>query len=168
MIAKKKAVKKPIKKAVKRTSTKQRTKNVQNTDNKLQVAKSDVIKRHRSSTLILQNKMIQAMEKNLGVVTTACTEIGIHRSMHYHWMQNDEKYYNAIKEIENVAIDFVESKLHACIKDMDTTAIIFFLKTKGKERGYSEKHILDVTNTVRPDLSHLSVDELQKLISETE
>jgi len=159
MIAKKKAVKKPIKKAVKRTSTKQRTKNVQNMDNKLQVAKSDVIKRHRSSTLILQNKMIQAMEKNLGVVTTACTEIGIHRSMHYHWMQNDEKYYNAIKEIENVAIDFVESKLHACIKDMDTTAIIFFLKTKAKKRGYVERTELDISTSKQFEVEVIDTDQ---------
>ena len=41
-------------------------------------------------------------------------------------------------EKENL-LDLAESKLIANIKDQDNTAIIFYLKTQGKKRGYIEK-----------------------------
>ena len=45
----------------------------------------------------------------------------------------------AVKDVENIAIDFAESQLHQQILDGNSTATIFFLKTKGKKRGYVER-----------------------------
>jgi hypothetical protein len=36
-------------------------------------------------------------------------------------------------------IDNAESKLYAKVVEGDTTALIFFLKTQGRSRGYVEK-----------------------------
>jgi hypothetical protein len=132
------------------------------------VAKSNTIKGGQIRTAVQKKKLIEALEKSMGVVTTACASLKIDRSTHYKWLMEDESYRNMVQEIENVALDFAESKLHANIAQMDTTAIIFFLKTKGKNRGYTEKNTLDVNATFRQDLSHLSVDELEKLIGEAE
>ena len=41
-------------------------------------------------------------------------------------------------------IDLAESKLMENIEDNDNTSIIFFLKTKGKKRGYIEKQEVEV------------------------
>jgi len=83
--------------------------------------------------------MLDALEKSLGVVTSACKSVGIGRTTHYMWMQNDKEYKMAVDGIQDVAIDFAESQLHKQIKDGNSTATIFFLKTKGKKRGYVER-----------------------------
>ncbi|MDR3142731.1 MAG: hypothetical protein LBU37_13545, partial [Tannerellaceae bacterium] len=50
--------------------------------------------------------------------------------------------------IADIAIDFAESNLHKRIKEGDTTSIIFYLKTKGKKRGYIEKSEIDMNSNV--------------------
>lgn len=94
--------------------------------------------------------MLDALEKTLGVVTEACRLVNIGRSTHYLWMEKDPEYKKEVQSIEDIAIDFAESKLHSQIEKGDTTATIFFLKTKGKKRGYIERIEQEVTsNTVK-------------------
>jgi len=83
--------------------------------------------------------MIQALEKSLGVVTSACKAVGINRSTHYEWLKTDEEYKKAVEDVENIALDFAESQLHKQIMDGNTAGTIFYLKTKGKKRGYIER-----------------------------
>jgi hypothetical protein len=89
-----------------------------------------------------KDAMIKALEKSLGVVTTACKNIGIDRATHYRWLEDDVEYRAAVQALSDVALDFAESKLHALIHEGDTTATIFYLKTKGKQRGYIERQEL--------------------------
>lgn len=83
--------------------------------------------------------MLEALEKSLGVVTSACKSVGVGRTTHYLWMDSDPEYRRAVNDIENIAIDFAESQLHQQIKGGNTTSTIFYLKTKGKKRGYVER-----------------------------
>ena len=83
--------------------------------------------------------MLEALEKSLGVVTSACKQVGIGRTTFYEWLKSDEQFARDVKDIENIALDFAESQLHHQIKDGNTTATIFYLKTKGKNRGYVER-----------------------------
>ena len=66
------------------------------------------------TTFMDMNKrlMINALEKTLGVVTSACKIVGIARSTHYNWYDNDIDYRDAVDDISNIALDFAESKLH--------------------------------------------------------
>ena len=80
---------------------------------------------------IKKETMLQSLEKSLGVVTVACKQAGIPRSTYYKWLKEDEVFANAVKDIENIALDFAESQLHTQIKDGSTSATIFYLKTKG-------------------------------------
>ena len=89
--------------------------------------------------------MIEALEKSLGVVTTACERVGINRTTHYDWLKKDEDYARAVEEIDNVTLDFAESQLYKQIKDGNTTATIFLLKTRGKSRGYIERQEIDLS-----------------------
>lgn len=85
-----------------------------------------------------KRKILEALEKSLGVVTTACKSIGLARSTFYEWLK-DEQFKIAVNDIQDIAIDFAESQLHKQIADGNTSATIFYLKTKGKKRGYIER-----------------------------
>lgn len=91
------------------------------------------------STKIKKQEMLDALEKALGVVTTASKICGVPRMTHYHWMRTDEEYKRAVEDIADVTLDFAESQLHKQIQDGNTTATIFYLKTKGKKRDYVER-----------------------------
>lgn len=91
-----------------------------------------------------KKEVLEALERSLGIVSTACEKAGIHRSTHYDWLQSDPEYKEAVRLIEERTIDFAESHLHALIKDKNPAAVIFFLKTKGKGRGYIERQEIQV------------------------
>lgn len=89
--------------------------------------------------------MLEALEKSLGVVTTACKKAGVGRTMHYEWLKSDPEYKEAVNDLQDITLDFAESQLHKQIQDGNTTATIFFLKTKGKNRGYVESQDINIT-----------------------
>ena len=88
--------------------------------------------------------MLEALEKSLGVVTTACKSVGIGRTTRYMWLDEDPEYRRNVESISDIAVDFAESSLHKQIKDGNPTSTIFFLKTKGKKRGYVERQEIDL------------------------
>jgi len=83
--------------------------------------------------------ILKALIKSLGIVTTACKKVGIERSTFYEWYKTDEAFKKEVDDIQEIVLDFAESKLHQSINNGSDTAIIFYLKTKGKKRGYQEK-----------------------------
>jgi len=98
-----------------------------------------------TNTDITKKAMLEALEKSLGIVTSACKSVDISRETHYRWLREDADYKAAVDALSDVALDFAESQLHKQIKDGNSTATIFFLKTKGKKRGYVERQELDVS-----------------------
>jgi len=88
--------------------------------------------------------MVQALTKSLGVVKMACESVGISRQTHYNWIKEDEAYKQACHNLPEVVLDFAEHHLHKLIKEGNPAATIFFLKTKGKQRGYVERQEIEV------------------------
>jgi poly-gamma-glutamate capsule biosynthesis protein CapA/YwtB (metallophosphatase superfamily) len=97
------------------------------------------------NTTLKKSAMLEALRKSLGIVTTACQSVGIERSTHYDWLKLDSDYKAKVEALDDVVLDFAESQLHKSINNGSDTATIFFLKTKGKKRGYIEKQ--EITNT---------------------
>lgn len=93
-----------------------------------------------------KKKMLEALKNAMGIVSTACENVGIARVTHYDWMKKDDEYKEAVHDINQRTGDFVEGALLKKIKDGDTTGIIFYCKTKLKNRGYIERIEQDVTN----------------------
>lgn len=125
--------------------------------------------------------MIEALKKSLGVVKTACEAVRISRQTHYRWLEEDPDYKQATDDIGEDAIDFVESKLFEKIEGISIaqgtdddgkpkvytvppsdTAIIFYLKTKGKKRGYIER--TELAGVPDQPLSMKSDDELKMML----
>lgn len=122
-----------------------------------------------TNTDILKRKMIEALEKSLGVVTTAIkslekTEFKIHRSTHYDWLQSDLNYKKEVESIQEITLDFAESQLHKQINEGNTSATIFFLKTKGKKRGYIERQDIGFVGH-EIDFSDISDEDLRNFIN---
>jgi len=82
---------------------------------------------------IVKKNLLEALEKSLGIVTTACKIVGCARSTFYKYYKDDQDFKASVDELENLTLDFVESKLHKQIENDNTTATIFYLKTKGKK-----------------------------------
>jgi hypothetical protein len=102
--------------------------------------------------------LLEALEKTLGVVTSACRKVNLDRTTFYNYVNSDKEFAAAVDSIQDVSLDFAESKLFELIdgvwaegKEKDdgeattykqppnVTATIFYLKTKGKKRGYIER-----------------------------
>jgi len=87
---------------------------------------------------------LKILEKSLGVKSTACAAMGITRTTVYNWIATDKEFAKEVEAIEDVALDFAESRLFHNMKagTQGQASVIFFLKTKGKRRGYiEESHI---------------------------
>lgn len=105
----------------------------------------------------IKTKLLEALEMHRGIVTSACKSIDCPRSTYYKYLNEDPEFKSAVEDIQDVAIDFVESKLMQKIDGISIagkegevydvppsdTAIIFYLKTKGKKRGYVERTEID-------------------------
>ena len=100
----------------------------------------------------IKKGLLEALEKSLGVVTTACKQVGIGRTTFYNYYNDDKDFAKQVDEIENVALDFAESQLHKQIQDGSTAATIFLLKTRGKKRGYVERQEITGADGIPTDV----------------
>lgn len=72
-------------------------------------------------------------------ISNACKMSGICRHTFYEWKKKFPDFKKQAEDINESLIDLVESSLLNKIQEGDTTAIIFFLKCRAKDRGYIEK-----------------------------
>jgi ACT domain-containing protein len=86
-----------------------------------------------------KKEIIKALFECYGIVTAACKKVGIARDTYYQWYRNDPEFAKACDATEISTIGMVEDKLYGKILSDDTTSIIFYLKTKGKHKGYVER-----------------------------
>jgi hypothetical protein len=94
---------------------------------------------------VKKKAMMEALEKSLGVVTQACKISSVSRTQYYQWLKDDPEFKKQTDDIAEIAIDFAESKLHSLISQESVPCTIFYLKTKGKKRGYVETQELAIS-----------------------
>lgn len=91
-------------------------------------------------------------------VAKSCKAVGISRTTFYNWCSEDKEFDKAVSDAFEETLDLVEGELLRQIVRGNVTATIFFLKTKGKSRGYVEK---DAEKSQNSEFEQL-LDRIQK------
>jgi alkanesulfonate monooxygenase SsuD/methylene tetrahydromethanopterin reductase-like flavin-dependent oxidoreductase (luciferase family) len=90
-------------------------------------------------------EMIDAITEARGFVTAAADKLGCSRRTVYRYINNYATVAEAVEDAREKRHDFVENKLMSAINDGNVTAIIFYLKTQCKTRGYVERYQQEIT-----------------------
>lgn len=131
-------------------------------------------------TKIKQTKkaLIESLGRHKGIVSKACVEVGVDRGTFYQYWNNDDEFREKAADAQEIALDHVEGKLHELIDGVtmwdaergiyttapNVTATIFYLKTKGKKRGYIERDTEQVNVNISFDPPALA-DNYRKWLS---
>jgi hypothetical protein len=97
-----------------------------------------VLPETQKRTALKKKLFLEALAAKAGNISKACDAAGIGRTTFYQWREADPKFVAAFSDVDEAIIDWGEDALKARMQAGDTTAIIFFLKTKGRKRGYQE------------------------------
>ena len=90
-----------------------------------------------------KEQILLALERSLGIVTPACKEVGLSRNQFYFYYKTDEEFRKAVDDINELTLDFAENQLLLKIKEGSERSILFYMKYRGKHRGYNDS--LDIT-----------------------
>lgn len=98
----------------------------------------------KDESTVLKKEFLDAYLANKGFTLSACKTINIPYPTFFYWLTNDPEFKQAVKAIDGTALemrkDVAEQELQwriVNIRDRDTP-LLFFLKTKCKDRGYNE------------------------------
>ena len=97
----------------------------------------------QNRTQINKKRMLQALEKSLGVVTTALKSTELSRTNYYKWLKEDEQFAKDVADIQIIANDFIKSKYYECVKDKVPSVVLHAAKT---QLGWNETNKLDITS----------------------
>ena len=89
---------------------------------------------------VKQKNLLSALKTSMGNVTMACHSVGVGRTTYYFWMKENPLFKEQVDEIEEIVLDWAESKLYEQIEKGNIAANIFYLKCQGKDRGWTEKY----------------------------
>ena len=84
-------------------------------------------------------QVAEAVKKSYGIINGAAVALGCSRQTVENYIKKYKVVKDAYSEANEITLDFVETEFLKKIKSGDTTAMIFYLKTKGRQRGYIER-----------------------------
>lgn len=89
-------------------------------------------------------RIIDALHESHGLICNAAAKAGVDRRTVQRYIKEFPQVAEAAEEAREKLYDTVESKLYEKIEAGDITAIIFFLKTRCRHRGYIERQEVDL------------------------
>lgn len=117
-----------------------------------------------------KEEVLARLSEMSGIVASACKAAGISRYTFYEWKKSDPEFAEKVEDIMELQKDFCESLILKKMKEGDTTMIIFYAKTKMKDRGYVERQ--EVTGAdghslvpAQIDLSTLTEEQREALLT---
>jgi len=103
-------------------------------------------------------QFVDAIKACKGMKTLAANRVGCTYKTFMEYSRKYPEINEAVQDSREQMLDHVELKLYDRCMNGDTTALIFMLKTLGKQRGYQEK-----TVNYNYDMSTMSDDELRAI-----
>ena len=90
---------------------------------------------------LTKKKVQESIEHYSGNISAVARSFGVSRRAVYNFVKDKHPdLWEAVQEEREKWIDDAESELmRQAMEDGNTTALIFFLKTQGKSRGYTER-----------------------------
>lgn len=83
--------------------------------------------------------LIAALKDTDGNMAAAARRFHCNRTTVWQYVNEDPELRELVDELSETFIDEAENKLYEAIRDGNVVATIFFLKTKARHRGYSER-----------------------------
>jgi len=115
----------------------------------------------------LKKLYIAEFKLNGGYIHSAANAIGVPVATIRYWTLHDNEFKKECDLIKELVLDRAEQELFyraTKVRDRDT-ALLFFLKTKGKERGYIER--VENVNTTMAEVDYrtnqIDVDLVERL-----
>ncbi len=87
-----------------------------------------------------EKEVLKAISDSGGIISKIAEKLTCDWHTAKTYIEKFEKTKLAYSAETESVLDIAESKLIENIQDNDNTAIIFYLKTKGRNRGYVEKY----------------------------
>ena len=104
-------------------------------------------KAHKTQKINKKETFLQCLKGKMCHISKACEAANISRKTYYRWIE-DQEFKDQVEAVNEGLNDHVEHQLLQKIDSGDTTAIIFFLKTRAKDRGYVEKQEITLSRPI--------------------
>jgi len=85
------------------------------------------------------DQISEALEQSAGIFSGAAKMLGTCPNTISNKVRKSKKLRDLVAEIKYKTLDLAETELLKKLKEGNMTAIIFYLKTQGKDRGYVER-----------------------------
>lgn len=111
-------------------------------------------------------QVAEALRNAGGIFTGAAQQLNCSPNTVANYVKDSPTLQSLLEELQEQHLDLAETKLIKMILDGDRTAVIFYLKTKGKGRGYSERTEVTGPNgaPLLTDVTKCTDEELERII----
>lgn len=110
-------------------------------------------------------QVVDALHKGGGLLAGAAQILGCTRRTIEKYADRYPTVKDAMTEAQESITDLAESKLYAAIKSGEAWAICFYLKTRGKSRGYVERTEVEHSGHIGNAAEDLTDEELTAIIN---
>ena len=118
---------------------------------KIKLPKKAIMKKQdvRPKTwVVTEQDLAEALRNSCGLQSTAGKLLGISQPAVSQRIKNSTYLQKVVSEVKEEFLDICESELRKHIYRGNLVACIFYLKTQGKARGYTERQELDVNANI--------------------
>ncbi len=97
-----------------------------------------------------EEQILEAIKDSYGIISNIAKKLGCGWHAAKSYVEKYESCVQALKAEEETGIDNAENKMYDLINSADPQMIRYFLSTKGKRRGYTEKQEIEMTGSGLP------------------